>query len=72
MENKHIPVMIEEVKSYIPVNKELNIIDATFGGGGYSKMFLENFKIGKLIAIDRTLYLIFLLKNYPKSTIILN
>ena len=45
--------MIEEVKSYIPVNKELNIIDATFGGGGYSKIFLENFKIGKLIAIDR-------------------
>ena len=53
MENKHIPVMIEEVKSFIPVNKELNIIDATFGGGGYSKIFLENFKIGKLIAIDR-------------------
>ena len=53
MENKHIPVMIEEVKSYIPVNKKLNIIDATFGGGGYSKIILENFKIGKLIAIDR-------------------
>jgi len=30
MENKHIPVMIEEVKSYIPTNKKLNIIDATF------------------------------------------
>ena len=41
MENKHIPVMIEEVKSYIPANKELNIIDATFGGGGYSKIILE-------------------------------
>ena len=40
MKNKHIPVMIEEVKSYIPNNKELNIIDATFGGGGYSKIFL--------------------------------
>ncbi len=53
MENKHIPVMIEEVKSYIPINKKLNIIDATFGGGGYSKIILENFKIGKLIAIDR-------------------
>ena len=53
MENKHIPVMIEEVKSYLPIDKELNIIDATFGGGGYSKIFLENFKIGKLIAIDR-------------------
>ena len=53
MKNKHIPVMIEEVKSYIPINKKLNIIDATFGGGGYSKIILENFKIGKLIAIDR-------------------
>ena len=53
MKNKHIPVMIEEVKSYIPNNKELNIIDATFGGGGYSKIFLENFKVRKLIAIDR-------------------
>ena len=53
MENKHVPVMIEEVKSYIPINKKLNIIDATFGGGGYSKIILENFKIGKLIAIDR-------------------
>ena len=53
MKNKHIPVMIEEIKSYIPANKELNVIDATFGGGGYSKIFLENFKIRKLIAIDR-------------------
>ena len=53
MENKHIPVMIEEVQSYIPINKKLNIIDATFGGGGYSKLILENFEIGKLIAIDR-------------------
>ncbi|MFL2510501.1 MAG: 16S rRNA (cytosine(1402)-N(4))-methyltransferase RsmH [Alphaproteobacteria bacterium] len=53
MKNKHVPVMIEEIKSYIPANKELNIIDATFGGGGYSKIFLENFKIRKLIAIDR-------------------
>ena len=42
MENKHIPVMIEEVKSYVPINKELNIIDATFGGGGYSQSILNS------------------------------
>ena len=53
MENKHLPVMLEEVVSHIPINKKLNIIDATFGGGGYSKYLLENFDIGKLIAIDR-------------------
>ena len=53
MENKHIPVMLEEIKSYIPINKELNIIDATFGGGGYSKAILEEFNVKNLVAIDR-------------------
>jgi len=53
MQNKHIPVMLDEVKNFIPVDKKINIIDATFGGGGYSKSILENFNVGKLIAIDR-------------------
>jgi len=53
MENRHIPVMLNEVKSFIPVDKKINIIDATFGGGGYSKSILENFNVDKLIAIDR-------------------
>ena len=53
MENRHIPVMLNEVKSHIPLDKNLNIIDATFGGGGYTKSILENFNINKLIAIDR-------------------
>ena len=26
-------------------NKKINIIDATFGGGGYSKAILENFNV---------------------------
>ena len=45
--------MLNEIKSYIPTDKKLNIIDATFGGGGYSESLLENFNINKLIAIDR-------------------
>ena len=45
--------MLEEVKSYIPSDKEINVIDATFGGGGYSKAILENFNVNKLISIDR-------------------
>ena len=47
MQNTHIPVMLDEIKSFIPSDKKLNIIDATFGGGGYSRSFLENFNIGK-------------------------
>ena len=53
MQNKHIPVMLDEVKSFIPKDRKVNIIDATFGGGGYSKSILENFNVGKLISIDR-------------------
>ena len=53
MNNNHLPVMLNEVQSFIPNNKQINIIDATFGGGGYSKAFLEKFKIKNLIAIDR-------------------
>ena len=53
MINSHIPVMLDEVKSFIPISKDLNLIDATFGGGGYSKAILEEFNIKNLIAIDR-------------------
>ena len=35
------------------MKKKINIIDATFGGGSYSKEFLENFEVENLIAIDR-------------------
>ena len=54
--NKHIPVMLKELKKFIPKNKKINVIDATFGGGGYSKEFLEKFNIENLIAIDRDPY----------------
>ena len=53
MINNHIPVMINEVKSFLPINKNINLIDATFGGGGYSKAILDEFNIKNLIAIDR-------------------
>ena len=51
--NSHIPVLLEGIKKFIPKEKKINVIDATFGGGSYSRMFLETFKINKLIAIDR-------------------
>ena len=51
--NHHIPVMLEEIKNNIPKTKKLNIIDATFGGGGYSKEILKTFNVNYLIGIDR-------------------
>ena len=53
MINSHIPVMLDQVKSFIPTRRDLNLIDATFGGGGYSKAILEEFNIKNLLAIDR-------------------
>ena len=51
--NVHIPVLLDEIKKFIPKTKKINVIDATFGGGGYSRILLKDFNINKLIAIDR-------------------
>ena len=53
MKNLHKPVMLNEIKSFIPNNLKLNVIDATFGGGGYSKAILKNFEVNEILAIDR-------------------
>ena len=53
MKNLHSPVMLKEIISFIPNDRPLNVVDATFGGGGYSKAILENFKVTALLAIDR-------------------
>ncbi len=54
--NKHIPVLLDEIKKFIPKSKKINVIDATFGAGGYSKEILENYDIDNLFAIDRDPY----------------
>ena len=51
--NKHIPVMLNIIKNFIPFDKEINVIDATFGGGGYSSLILKTYRVNRLIAIDR-------------------
>ena len=51
--NRHQPVLLEEIKTYIPKERKINVIDATFGGGGYSRSILQNFNVEHLIAIDR-------------------
>ncbi len=53
MKNLHKPVMLKEVVSYIPLKKKISVVDATFGGGGYSKAILEKFNVSELLAIDR-------------------
>ena len=45
--------MINEIISFLPSKKSINVIDATFGGGGYSKTILEKFNVNQLLAIDR-------------------
>tara|TARA_Y100000590_G_scaffold470749_1_gene669233 strand:- start:11221 stop:12189 length:969 start_codon:yes stop_codon:yes gene_type:complete len=53
IKNKHIPVMLEQIVEFIPKDKKINVIDATFGGGGYSHSILKLCKVNKLVAIDR-------------------
>ena len=45
--------MTKEIISFLPLTKSINVIDATFGGGGYSKTILEKFNVNQLLAIDR-------------------
>ena len=39
--DRHIPIMTNEILSFINDKKKLSILDCTFGGGGHSKKFLE-------------------------------
>lgn len=50
----HIPVLLKETLDLLNLSKEGFWVDATAGGGGYSKAILEKIVPGgKLIAIDR-------------------
>ena len=51
--NLHQPVLLDEIIKFIPKEKKINVLDATFGGGGYSRSILKHFKVKKLIAFDR-------------------
>ena len=52
LENKHFPVLLNELISIISPLYGGTFIDCTFGQGGYSKKILEN-KQNNIIAIDR-------------------
>ena len=52
LENKHFPVLLDELISIISPLYGGTFIDCTFGQGGYSKKILEN-KKNTIIALDR-------------------
>ena len=49
---RHIPVMLNEVLEYLNPQDNKTYVDATFGNGGYSSAILETANCN-LIAIDR-------------------
>ena len=54
MENLHKSVLINEIMSYFPSKKLINVLDATFGGGGHSYEILKNLSNeGSLISFDQ-------------------
>ena len=51
--NSHKPIMVKEISSFLNNDKELSILDCTFGGGGHTLRFLE---LGhRVTAIDEDL-----------------
>ena len=67
IKDQHIPIMANEILSFINRKKNLSILDCTFGGGGHSKKFLENGHIVTAIDQDDNSLLIAkqLKKNFP-------
>ena len=65
-ESSHFPVMLEEVIKTSSLKKGYEIIDCTFGGGSYSKKFLD-FLGTKVIALDRETHVYKLLKELKKT-----
>ena len=49
----HIPVLAEEVKKHFDIKKGGRYLDATFGGGGHTRIFLEKAgSTGQVVAFD--------------------
>ncbi len=52
-ERKHVPVLLTEVLDLIPLRQGMLVVDATLGGGGYTRALLEKLDTtSKLIAFD--------------------
>lgn len=54
MQTKHVPVMMKEAIEMLNLKDGMTIVDATLGGGGYTKeIFQKIMPSGKLISFDR-------------------
>ena len=62
MISQHIPVMMKEAIEALNIRDNLDYIDATFGGGGYSKEILKKADCN-LLSIDKDP----IVKNYAKK-----
>ena len=63
--NLHKPIMVDEILSFINGEKELSILDCTFGGGGHAQNFLD--KGHRVTAIDQDKNAIKLAEEISKS-----
>lgn len=52
MKNYHIPVLLNEVLNFVPLDKKGYFIDGTFGGGGHTRAILQKFPEIKVLGID--------------------
>jgi len=49
----HIPVMPNEVIAGLNLRTDADVVDATFGGGGHSRLILQKIHRGRVFAFDR-------------------
>ena len=66
LENKHFPVLLNELISIISPLYGGTFIDSTFGQGGYSKKILE-YKNNKVLAVDRDNNVLLIAKKLEKK-----
>ena len=64
--NLHKSVLLDEAISYLPNKNNLNVIDATYGGGGYTNTLSKLKNIKNLIAMDCDPEVISFIKNNKK------
>ncbi len=66
LENTHFPVMVNEVFELCFSKKKVDLLDCTFGGGGYSREFLK-IPNSNVVAIDRDKKVIQVAKEIKKK-----
>jgi 16S rRNA (cytosine1402-N4)-methyltransferase len=68
MRNHHTPVLLDEVVGFVFENiSKPKVFDATFGGGGYTTLFLEKGAEVFATDLDRTVYERYFL-SHPKNS----